>query len=100
MVLLKEVLPDAVQLSFDFDTTVSFSPGTMKTTLESAPQGGRVRRHGQLVHVPWGDVSTAFHTTGIPNVTVYVPASLRLGRSDQRERRAAHGAGQNHAHPD
>ncbi|MBC7701006.1 saccharopine dehydrogenase NADP-binding domain-containing protein [Aquabacterium sp.] len=93
---LKEALPDAVQLSLGFDTTVSLSPGTMKTTLESTPQGGRVRRHGHLVRVPlahevrridfgrgerlavavpWGDVSTAFHTTGIPNITVYVPAS-------------------------
>lgn len=93
---LKEALPDAIELSLGFDTTVSLSPGTMKTTLESAPQGGRVRRHGKLLHVPlghevrridfgrgerlavavpWGDVSTAFHTTGIPNITVFVPAS-------------------------
>ncbi|MAL96947.1 MAG: hypothetical protein CL583_00705 [Alteromonadaceae bacterium] len=93
---LKEALPDATQLSLGFDTTVSLSPGTMKTTLESTPQGGRVRREGQIVRVPlahdvrridfgrgerlavavpWGDVSTAFHTTGVPNVTVYVPAS-------------------------
>ncbi|RRS01115.1 hypothetical protein EIP75_21840 [Aquabacterium soli] len=93
---LKEALPDATELRLGFDTTVSLSPGTMKTTLESAPQGGRVRRNGHLlqvplahetrridfgrgerlaVAVPWGDVSTAFHTTGIPNITVYVPAS-------------------------
>lgn len=93
---LKEALPDATELRLGFDTTVSLSPGTMKTTLESAPQGGRVRRNGQLVHVPlahevrtidfgrgprlavavpWGDVSTAFHTTSIPNITVYVPAT-------------------------
>jgi short subunit dehydrogenase-like uncharacterized protein len=34
--------------------------------------------------IPWGDVSTAFHSTGIPNVEVYVPASalqLRLAKS-------------------
>lgn len=93
---LKEALPDAVELRLGFDTTVSLSPGTMRTTLESAPQGGRVRRSGQLMHVPlahevrridfgrgerlavavpWGDVSMAFHTTGIPNITVYVPAT-------------------------
>lgn len=93
---LKEALPDAIELRLGFDTAVSLSPGTMKTTLESAPQGGRVRRNGQLVQVPlahevrqidfgrgprlavavpWGDVSTAFHTTGIPNITVYVPAT-------------------------
>lgn len=93
---LKEALPDAMELRLGFDTAVSLSPGTMKTTLASAPQGGRVRRHGQLVKVPlahevrridfgrgtrlavavpWGDVSTAFHTTGIPNITVYIPAT-------------------------
>jgi short subunit dehydrogenase-like uncharacterized protein len=103
---LKEALPDATELRLGFDTTVSLSPGTMKTTLESAPQGGRVRRNGHLlqvplghevrridfgrgerlaVAVPWGDVSTAFHTTGIPDITVYVPATrasvlgMRLG---------------------
>ncbi len=103
---LKQALPDAVELRLGFDTTVSLSPGTMKTTLESTPDGGRVRRDGKLtrvplahevrridfgrgerlaVAVPWGDVSTAFHTTGIPNITVFIPASrasvfgMRLG---------------------
>lgn len=92
---LKQALPDAVSLSLGFDTTVSLSPGTLKTTLESMPQGGRVRRNGQLVRVPfahevkridfgrgerlatavpWGDVSTAFHSTGIGHITVFVPA--------------------------
>ena len=92
---LKKALPDAVSLSLGFDTTVSLSPGTLKTTLESMPQGGRVRRNGQLVRVPfahevkridfgrgerlatavpWGDVSTAFHSTGIGHITVFVPA--------------------------
>lgn len=93
---LKQALPDAVELNLGFDTAVSLSPGTLKTTLESAPQGGRVRRNGKLIQVPlahevrridfgrgerlavavpWGDVSTAFHTTGIPNITVFVPGS-------------------------
>lgn len=103
---LKQALPDAVELRLGFDTTVSLSPGTMKTTLESTPQGGRVRRDGRLMRVPlahevrridfgrgerlaasvpWGDVSTAFHTTGIPNITVFVPTprlaiwGMRLG---------------------
>jgi short subunit dehydrogenase-like uncharacterized protein len=25
--------------------------------------------------IPWGDVSTAYYTTGIPNITVYTPIS-------------------------
>ena len=39
------------------------------------------------VAVPWGDVSTAFHSTGIPNITVFVPATrlsvmgMRVGRA-------------------
>ena len=105
---LKAALPDAVELRLGFDTTVALSPGTLKTSLESAPQGGRVRRKGVLttvplahearhidfgrgtrlaVAVPWGDVSTAFHSTGIPNITVYVPATrlavvgMRVGRA-------------------
>jgi short subunit dehydrogenase-like uncharacterized protein len=28
--------------------------------------------------IPWGDVSTAYHSTGIPNIEVYVAASLGL----------------------
>ena len=33
-----------------------------------------------VITIPWGDVSTAFHSTGIPNIEVYVsaPASSRL----------------------
>jgi short subunit dehydrogenase-like uncharacterized protein len=25
--------------------------------------------------IPWGDVSTAYATTGIPNIEVYIPGS-------------------------
>lgn len=93
---LKAALPDAVALSLGFDTDAGMSPGTLKTLLESVPQGGCVRIGGRLVRVPlahrtrridfgrgtrlamaapWGDVSTAFHSTGIPDVTVYFPVS-------------------------
>ena len=27
--------------------------------------------------IPWGDVSTAYHSTGIPDIEVYMAASLR-----------------------
>ena len=35
--------------------------------------------------VPWGDVSTAFYTTGIPNIEVFVPAppKMILVRNDE-----------------
>lgn len=29
------------------------------------------------VTIPWGDVSTAYYTTGIPNIEVYIPMSSR-----------------------
>ena len=28
--------------------------------------------------IPWGDVSTAWYTTGIPDIEVYVPSSAKL----------------------
>src|SRR5699024_6323367 len=34
--------------------------------------------------IPWGDVSTAYHSTGIPNVEVYLPGSPRFIRSAKR----------------
>jgi len=83
------------------------SPGTAKTTVETLPHGGRVRLGGELVSVPtahaaqeiqyshrrqwsvaipWGDVTTAYVSTKIPNITVYtampraVMPLLRLSR--------------------
>lgn len=93
---LKEALPDATHLALGFDSDTGFSPGTAKTSTEGMAQGGKARQDGKIVTValahkvrridfgngqksamviPWGDVSTAFHTTGIPNIEVYVPAS-------------------------
>jgi short subunit dehydrogenase-like uncharacterized protein len=95
---LKEALPDATHLALGFDARSSFSRGTARTMVEGLGQGGCVRRDGRLTRVPlgfrdrridfgageklamtipWGDVSTAFHTTGIPNIEVYVPISPR-----------------------
>lgn len=28
--------------------------------------------------IPWGDVSTAYHSTGIPNIEVFIPGSPRM----------------------
>jgi len=93
---LKEALPDATHLSLGFETRSGFSPGTAKTAVEGLPQGGRVRRDGKIVStppafvvrridfgdgeklamtVPWGDVSTAYHSTGIPNIEVFFAAA-------------------------
>lgn len=69
------------------------SAGTTKTMIEFLPHGGKVRRNGEIVSwplgagprripfpcgtvltipTPWGDVSTAYHTTSIPNITVFM----------------------------
>ncbi|MFQ5989811.1 MAG: hypothetical protein ACE5K9_07845, partial [Candidatus Methylomirabilales bacterium] len=84
---------DATQLEIAIATTGSRSAGTAKTMLEHIPDGIMVRRNGQLVRypagkgarrirfvdlertvlpVPWGDLVTAYRTTGIPNITTYL----------------------------
>ena len=91
---LADRLPDADRLELAFRAEGGVSRGTAKTMLEHIDSGGAVRRDGAIEAVPlgresrtvafgwgvdpayataigWGDVSTAYHTTGIPNVTVY-----------------------------
>ena len=96
---LRATLPDATHLALGFDSKGMFSPGTAKTSVEGLASGGRIRDCGKIVRVPlsyktrqvdfgdgeklamtipWGDVSTAFYTTSIPNIEVYIPASPRL----------------------
>jgi short subunit dehydrogenase-like uncharacterized protein len=97
---LKRELPDATELVLAFEAGGGLSPGTAKTSVEGLARGGRVRRDGALVAVPlafktrtfqrgaqarsavtipWGDVYTAYVSTGIPNVEVYTavpPATI------------------------
>jgi short subunit dehydrogenase-like uncharacterized protein len=95
--MLAKELPDSRALTLCFEAGGGPSPGTAKTSVEGLSRGGRIRRDGQLVDVPlaykereflregevrsavtipWGDVYTAYVSTGIPNVEVYmvVPA--------------------------
>jgi short subunit dehydrogenase-like uncharacterized protein len=101
---LAEALPSAVELVLAFASDRGgWSRGTLKTVIESLPALGAVRRGGRIVPVPaaydsrkidfglglgerwamtipWGDVSTAFHSTGIPDIRVYTaapPAAIR-----------------------
>jgi short subunit dehydrogenase-like uncharacterized protein len=90
---LAERLPDATDLTLGFQALGSMSGGTAKTTVEYLDQGAFVRRDGLLEQVPpahrtrridfgrgettaaiipWGDVATAYHTTDIPNIEVYM----------------------------
>lgn len=96
---LKSALPDATHLALGFDSASGISPGTAKTMVEGLSEGGKVRRDGKIVTVPlayevrridfgdgvkdamsipWGDVSTAWYTTGIPNIEVFIPATPGL----------------------
>ncbi len=95
-------LPTASWLTLAFSGGTGLSRGTATTMVENIQRGGAVRRGGKLTHVPagwrqrdidfgdrvrhvvtlpWGDVSTAFHSTGIPNIDVYTaaPASAIRG---------------------
>jgi short subunit dehydrogenase-like uncharacterized protein len=72
------------------------SQGTALTMASTAGEGGLVRRDGKIERVPlghwggeidfgevqrfcmaipWGDVFTAYHTTGIPNIEVYTTST-------------------------
>lgn len=92
--LLAERLSDATHLRMAFKSKHGkLSPGTSKTMVEGLPKGGMIRRGGKLekvpnayrvetlpfadgpqlaVTIPWGDVSTAFYSTGIPNIEIYI----------------------------
>jgi short subunit dehydrogenase-like uncharacterized protein len=96
---LKRRLPSATHLALGFQSLGRLSRGTAKTMAENLDGGGLVRQERVLrrVHaawktrvidfgtgpvkamtIPWGDVATAFHSTGIPNIEVYTAASLGL----------------------
>jgi short subunit dehydrogenase-like uncharacterized protein len=90
---LVEALPAATELKLAFEMTGGPSPGTAKTAVEGMRKGGRIRRDGKLqvvplawktrrvpfahaerisVTIPWGDVYTAFISTGVPDIEVYM----------------------------
>lgn len=96
-VQLKEKMPDATHLILGFASKGSKpSKGTAKTAAEGMSKGGKIRVNGELkqvplafkerkidygfgkinaITIPWGDVYTAYHSTGIPNIEVYYPVS-------------------------
>jgi len=97
---LKRRLPDATALTLAFQAIGRPSHGTATTMVENVHRGGMIRRDGKLVAVPsasscreidfgqgpvttmcipWGDVSTAWVSTAIPNIEVFMvaPPALR-----------------------
>ena len=100
---LKDRLPSATQLSLAFYGMGRLSHGTAATMTMNVGKGGAIRCDGKItgvpaawrtreidfgngivktgVTIPWGDVATAFYSTGIPNIEVYtvVPrANLKM----------------------
>ncbi len=97
-------IPAATQLEIAFTSLGQTSPGTTKSFLEGLPQGGWLRRNGKLVPyrigkgakwvrftdkeryvlpIPWGDLSTAYRSTGISNITTYMAYPPSMVRSMQ-----------------
>jgi short subunit dehydrogenase-like uncharacterized protein len=90
---LKNKLPDATHLKLAFASMGGgISHGTAMTMVSKLGDGGAARENGKIVKqalgkqgmwvdfgekklfvmsIPWGDVSTAYYTTGIPNIQVY-----------------------------
>lgn len=105
---LKNQLPDAVSLKLAFASVGGgLSHGTATTMAMGLGKGGAVRENGKIVKkplghkgmlvnfwdgtsekrvklftmtIPWGDVSTAFFTTGIPNIEAYTAISPKIHR--------------------
>ncbi len=99
--VLYETMPDATHLILGFAGNASLSQGTAKTSVEALGEGMKIRLNGKMVTVgrgykmrdidygngvisssviPWGDLSTAYWQTKIPNIMVYTAHSGgRLG---------------------
>ena len=95
---LKNRLPDATHLALALCGGGGFSRGTRRSMLESLGRGaarcdGRIvavppawktrevdfgdGRARSLVTIPWGDVATAWYSTGIPNIETYASLPAR-----------------------
>jgi short subunit dehydrogenase-like uncharacterized protein len=89
---LKNQLPSATNLTLAFYGLGGISHGTQATMTMNVGNGGAIRRNGKIervpaayktleinfgefiktaVTIPWGDVATAYYSTGIPNIEVY-----------------------------
>ncbi|ELR71024.1 putative integral membrane protein [Fulvivirga imtechensis AK7] len=99
---LKSFVPRANNLELAFTSTSGFSSrGTAKTAIEGSGEGQIVRKEHQLKSYPlgqrvkkinygpfekismgisWGDVASAYFSTGIPNIEVYIGATPKQVR--------------------
>jgi len=97
--MLKTALPEAHELALGFESDQRMSQGTAKTAVEALGKSGKIRRDGRIVDlpigsgcreidfgrgpkrampIPWGDVASAFYTTGISNIIVFTAVSSPL----------------------
>jgi short subunit dehydrogenase-like uncharacterized protein len=96
---LKKMLPDAVSLKLAFATLGGgLSHGTATTMATKLGEGGAVRKDGKIIRatlgqkgmwvdfgvkklfvmsIPWGDISTAHFSTGIPDIETYTGISKK-----------------------
>jgi len=97
---LKKRLPDAVALKLAFATiNGGLSHGTASTMITRLGEKGAVRKDGKIIRrplgengmwvdfgvkklfvmsIPWGDISTAYSTTGIPDIETYTGISKNV----------------------
>ena len=112
---LKSRLPDATELKLAFSGGGGISRGTLLTMIDNLGEPGAIRENGEIrpvppafdvidvdfgprarsetgreswccMTIPWGDVSTAFHTTGIPDIRVYTAVPPKAIRNMKRMR--------------
>ncbi len=100
---LKQRLPSASRLALAFrgEGPAGQAPGTQRSVIEAIPAGLFVRKAGQVVpsgrpfstrlvdfgkgplpavQMTWGDVFTAYYSTGIPNIEAYMVLAKKLAR--------------------
>jgi short subunit dehydrogenase-like uncharacterized protein len=99
---LKDRLLSAIHLSLAFYGMGRLSHGTQATMTMNVGKGGAIRKDGKItsvppawktreidfgevikmgVTIPWGDVATAYYSTGIPNIEVFTvvpPSKLKM----------------------
>jgi short subunit dehydrogenase-like uncharacterized protein len=94
---LKDKMPDAVALKLAFGSVGGgLSHGTATTMVNKLGEGGAIRKNGRIIKspigrwgmwvdfgpkklfvmsIPWGDIATAYVTTGIPDIVTYTGIS-------------------------
>jgi saccharopine dehydrogenase (NAD+, L-lysine-forming) len=98
--MLARALPEATRLELAIKVGGGISPGTARTAMESLGTPGRARIGGVIGPIPadrrrrqvtfadgkatvyafaWGDVSTAYHSTGIGDIVVYAALPAAVG---------------------